>query len=601
MIVFIYICIISILLITILAELLQKDYLLHMAQLSNYRYFEYWNWLSKIDKFKIIIDKLVGFVIYIFINIFLLFIFSNIKSILSVLSSELVVPVIKLKLIFIIFYLIFILVNFAIFLKSDKKKGKMKKPLVYTKRAIRLKILYYIVFLSFLILLFLVFQNKITYFAKIDISNTKNIFMIFFFLFSFSLFSFIIFAFTPFLLLFCQLFILPLENKINSKYFLLAQKKIKELKDKGLIVIGITGSYGKTSTKFYIKSVLEKKINTLCSKQSYNTPMGLSKTINDELTFENKVYISEMGARYKNDISQLVDLCKPDIGVLTAIGPVHIETFKSIENIVEEKWKIIQNSKIGIINIDNDYIYNKFTEKLKNTEFKVVEKEEDLKDLYTLLNNEKRVILTYGSKRERNPFVLIKDINFKDEKTEFVIEIGNKFEYNFETRLLGKHSIENLTVAITLGYLFNIQYNDIFQAISLIEPVEHRLQLIKPNEMMLIIDDAFNSNPDSAEAAINVINQFKDKKKIIVTPGFIELGKLQYEKNYEFGKKIAENFDYAIFVGKTNKEALIKGFQSNGNSNFSYMETLDEASLFIPKLIDRKTVILFENDLPDNY
>ncbi|MFN3411753.1 MAG: Mur ligase family protein, partial [Exilispira sp.] len=520
--------------------------------------------------------------------------------------------------------LIFLLfINIFLFYIISQKRKKEKKPLVYTKRAIRLKVFYIFIYIIILLTIYFIFYFKIISYFNIIYVNSKLevlVKLIVFYIF-FSFIILLIYYSRSFIMLLSTFFIFPLEQFINNKFYFRAKEKIERLKKNNLKVIGITGSYGKTSTKFYIEQVLKKKYNVLVSKLSYNTPMGLSKTINEDLNENHNIFVAEMGARYKNDIAELIELVKPEIGVLTEIGQVHLETFKSIENIVKEKFKIIINSKIGFLNIDNDYIYEKLNESLlltnekniKNLDknipkiIKLVE-DQDVKkiNVNNFVSDDCIYIFTYGFNKERNPYFLIDNIFSRDEKTIFEIYSPGsnsiRERFCFETNLLGKHSVQNLTVAIGIGFLFGVQYSQIYDAVANILPVEHRLQIIKPNDMLTIIDDAFNSNPDSAIAAIEVIKQFNDMKKIIITPGFIELGKIQYEKNYQFGKQISENFDFAIFVGKTNKDALIEGFTSlNNNKKYYYSKNLEDATSLLPSLIDRKTVVLFENDLPDNY
>lgn len=618
MMILIQIIMILIFLLAIIFDLIQKDYLLHMAQLSNYRYSEYFNWLKKKENVKKLIKRLVYLFIFFIINTILIVIlkrgFIN-DSLIKIKSLSLIILSKKLEVnpIFLLLFVFILIFDFILFLFSKEKRKKQKKPLVYTKRAIRLKILYTLIYLLFLIVSLIIFNDKINdyfnFYSKksgsinYDFVNLINFVQTTIFLFSFSFMIYLIYSFNYFIMLISQFLIQPLEEKINRKFYNLAKEKIDELKNKNLIIIGITGSYGKTSTKFYIKQILEKKFKVLASRSSFNTPMGLSKTINDELDDSFNIFISEMGARYKNDIEELVNLAKPDIGILTAIGPVHIETFKSIENIVEEKWKIIKNSKVGFLNIDNDYIFQKLISENDNSNIKIIDDATFNKiNLDNLLKTDFTYVFTIGTRKERQPCFLIDSILLNNEKNTFEIIISNKKRYKFETKLLGKHSIENLAISIGLGFLFGMEYDEIYNAVNQILPVEHRLQVLKPNDMLTILDDAFNSNPDSAKAAIDVLRSFTDKKKIIITPGFIELGKIQYHKNYEFGRLISESVDFAIFVGKTNKDALIEGFKSvNNNDKYYFADNLDLASSYLPNLIDGKTVVLFENDLPDNY
>ena len=647
----IYISFLTIFLYSIWVFILDKDYLLHMAQLHNYRHFEYKRWLFNINNLLIYknryISLTISFLIFLSLNIiskfFLEHQLTNFSSLLNIFKIEpFKLEILKLEITFdfnfLLIYLFFIFIYLYIFYFSSKRKShNIKKPLVYTKRAIRLKILYWFLFLGILILGFFAIKSIIFEAIDVNINNfkkniieiyseinnenynifIKNLYYIYLinFISLYSFFSIFVLSLTPLIMYFAQFFIYPFENLINKKFYNLAKNKIFELKKKGLLVIGITGSYGKTSTKFYLKTILERKYNVLASEASYNTPMGLSKNINERLNENYQIFISEMGARYKNNIDDLVNLCNPDIGILTAVGPAHLETFKTLENIANEKFKLIKKSKIGFINIDNDYIYKKLqnyiedinkenlNKKDKKTELIVLEKfDPQLININSILNNNIKYIFTYGENVNRKPLILFKNVYIEKDKSIFEIEINEFGNFKFETELLGKHLIQNLVVAVGISFFLDASYNDIFEVIKNIKPVEHRLSIIKPNEMLLILDDAYNSNPHSAKAALDVISGFKDRKKIVVTPGFIELGKFQYKENKNFGRLISQCVDFAIFVGKTNRKALIEGYKSyNNNENFYLVDNLNEASKLLPTLVNSKTVVLFENDLPDNY
>jgi len=338
----------------ILVEFSKKDYLLHMAQLSNYRVSEFVGWIKRNKKLKPDVRTIF---------------FSFLLIIMILLTTFLNSPVIY-----------FLTLSPFLILCFRSRPKRAKKPLVYTKRAKRLKVLYLIIFLflcssgifligylfakydfessfeSFNFLRYLKFYNY--YFSK---SFATSILVS-------TLYCVILIYITPCIMCLSLAVISPYEKRINRRFYTSAADRIERLKkSSGLKVIGITGSYGKTSTKNFLANILNEDFPTFASFESYNTPMGLSKVINENIDETVSVFIAEMGARYKGDIVELMELCKPDITILTAVGPAHIETFRSVENIMAEKWNIVLpykkselNPSFCFINSDNEYIYKQF-------------------------------------------------------------------------------------------------------------------------------------------------------------------------------------------------------------------------------------------------
>lgn len=598
----------------ILVEFSKKDYLLHMAQLSNYRVSEFVGWIKRNKKLKPDVRTIF---------------FSFLLIIMILLTTFLNSPVIY-----------FLTLSPFLILCFFSRPKRAKKPLVYTKRAKRLKALYLIIFLflcssgifligylfakydfessfeSFNFLRYLKFYNY--YFSK---SFATSILVS-------TLYCVILIYITPCIMCLSLAVISPYEKRINRRFYTSAADRIERLKkSSGLKVIGITGSYGKTSTKNFLANILNEDFPTFASFESYNTPMGLSKVINENIDDTVSVFIAEMGARYKGDIVELMELCKPDITILTAVGPAHIETFRSVENIMAEKWNIVLpykkfelNPSFCFINSDNEYIYTQFKKYLD--EKKICDAREYYQSYEKIVKLEKAdrpIVFTYGLNASRSPFFLGTVLNTGENGTDFTLKIldllhynnspddkskskYNGSEYKFSTCLLGKHNVVNILGSIGCGYILGISVEKIIKAVSRIEPVPHRLQLIRTASDTLIIDDAYNANPDSSAAALEVISYFKSRKKIIVTPGFIELGKLQYDANFNFGKEISKIFDIAIFVGNANKDALINGFESAKSLNkYFYFDTLDDATKILPSVQKGPCIILFENDLTDNY
>ncbi len=373
-----------------------------------------------------------------------------------------------------------------------------------------------------------------------------------------------------------------IEDEINMGYYRQAQNKIREYKsDHHLRVVGITGSFGKTSTKFITNTILREKFNILETPSSYNTPMGLSKVINNDLTQDQEVFVAELGAKVPGEIREVAELVQPNIGVITAIGPTHMHLFKTIENIQETKYELIEalgQKDVAIFNYDNEYIK-------------------------PMVNRTKIKTMLYGLEDIDKLDVYAREIEVDERGSRFILGIRDLGEKEVTTKLLGKHNISNLLAAVSIAYTLEMSFDEICAAIPLVEPVEHRLSLIQGAQGMTIIDDTFNSNPVGARAALEVLDTFKTDRKMILTPGMVELGAMEEEENYKFGKEIAKVADYVLLVGKQRTKPIENGLRDAG-FNMDHVlvgKDLNEATTFLTGLATPGSVVLFENDLPDNY
>lgn len=449
----------------------------------------------------------------------------------------------------------------------QKNTQPVKKPLVFTQRATRLYRVNALLGAIILIIpaaIFLIIPNSVSYYLFVVIL---------------ALLAYLIYRLQPLMMYFSTIIMKPIEEKINMGFYTNAQRIIKERED--LKVVGITGSFGKTSTKFIIGTILSEKYNVLNTPESYNTPMGLSKVINNDLTHEHEVFVAEMGAKVIGEIREVAQLAQPKIGVLTSIGPVHIETFKNIDNIMKTKYELIEElptDGVAIFNYDNEFI-----KKLADKTFKE-------KMLYGLENVEK--LDMYAD-----------DIVVSELGSTFTLRDKEGNSISCTTKLLGKHNIYNILAGACVAKTLGLSFEEIARGIAKIEPIEHRLNIINSGSGIIVIDDAFNSNPIGTKAALEVISQFKEGKKIIVTPGMIELGEMEESANREFGVNIGKVCDYVILVGENRTKPIYQGLMDTNynKSNIFVVKNLDEATIQIGKIAKPKDVVLFENDLPDTY
>ena len=450
-------------------------------------------------------------------------------------------------------------IAFQVYRIGWRKKLTAKKPLVFTARAKRL----------FGLTLGLLVVVAIFLVSSVDDEHWR----VGIFLFS---------ELTIPILAICSFLIWPLEQLINGAYLRDARKRLKILQPK---IIGITGSYGKTSTKYILHQILSQKYNTLMTPDSYNTPMGICKVIRGDLLPEHEVFIVEMGAYKRGDIRYLCRLAPPEIGILTAVGPVHLERFKSIENTTRAKYELIEalpHNGLAVINADNE-ICAKLAKKTDTV-----------------------AVIQYGLEAENSVRLRGENIRQTEKGLTFTVYDDETGTIEITTKLLGKHNVSNILAAIGVSLHCGMTLNEIQTALSDLEPVPHRLQLTDGVAGVTVIDDSFNSNPEGAKAALEVLTDFyseKQGKKVLVTPGMVELGEREYDENRHFGSEAAKVCDLVILVGRTRTAPILDGLRNAKypEQNISIVNNFDEVKQQLQERLKPGDVVLFENDLPDNY
>ncbi len=495
----------------------------HMLQLNGYKFVEHTRWMRK--NYKRYIFPLVLFLLQ------FIFLITGVKTALIIAFTAL--------------NLCFIPIN---------RPKKFKKPLVYTARVKRMMTTFYI--LAALLITAAVFigiKNPAAY-----ILTGSALYL------------------TPILVVLSNIINKPVEKSVQQWYINDAKKMLKA--SPNLHVIGITGSYGKTSMKFYLSELLNSRYNTLKTPESYNTPMGVVKTVRMQLRPTHEYFVCEMGARRVGEIAELCGIANPHDGIITSVGPQHLETFKSIENVVKTKFELADSiSPLGKIYLNND------------------------NELIRAKAPEYTNAVTYGTTDGSD--YRGTDITVSDRGTEFTVTAPDGSSCRYTTKLLGEHSVQNLLGAIAYCHGTGIPLEKLVLPVKRISAVPHRLQLLDTGTDLCYIDDAYNSNPSGCRAALNVLSLF-DACKILVTPGMVELGAKQTELNYEFGTEAAGVCDYIVLVGKSQTEPIYKGIIDSGYPA-EQVYTADNLNEALEKVraykTDRKKIVLLENDLPDNY
>ncbi len=379
---------------------------------------------------------------------------------------------------------------------------------------------------------------------------------------------------SPLLCIACRFINTPIEQIINAWYINDAKRIINSMKN--LTVIGITGSYGKTTTKFILTRILSEKFNTVCTPHSFNTPMGVTRTIRSDLKPQTEIFVCEMGAKEVGNIKEDCVIANPHHGIITSVGPQHLETFKSIENVYKTKFEL-----------------EEFVSRNGGMLFACGDSKEIMRQL-------DRDCKLYGTSKDLNYYA--DNISYGKFGSTFTMHIGD-VSFDLNTKLLGLHSIVDIIGAVSLSYELGVSVDDIKYAVASLKPAEHRLEMKPFNKGSLLIDDAYNSNPEGCLEAVRVLGSFDGMKKVVVTPGLIELGEKEYECNYNLGLEATKNADIIILVGLNRSKPMADAVKTTDfpQENIYIVASFKEAMEIYNKFADSNTVVLFENDLPDNY
>jgi UDP-N-acetylmuramoyl-tripeptide--D-alanyl-D-alanine ligase len=382
----------------------------------------------------------------------------------------------------------------------------------------------------------------------------------------------------------------------------------------GLTVIGITGSYGKTSTKKLLYQLLSLDLNVLATPESYNTTMGVVRTVREKLSAAHQVFIVEMGAKKPGDIKEICDLVEPSIGILSSIGEMHLDTFHTIDNIIRTKFELAQAvSEKGVIflNYDNQYISgHKLSQPIVRYGLKQDGGAAGLGQgggVAGPMQDDGAAGLGQDDSPSRLD-VWADHIVSGPSGSQFDLCFGSDATVHCRTRLLGELNVLNITAAAAVAYKLGIKAERLGQLISRLEPVQHRLQLLPPGPRYQIIDDAFNANPEGAKQALETLAGFPGFR-VLVTPGMVELGDHEEALNRQLGRQAATHCDFIIIVGENRSYAIRDGALSEGYSKGAIyiagdiQDALRKADSLAadPRRKAGPMTVLLENDLPDNY
>ncbi len=396
----------------------------------------------------------------------------------------------------------------------------------------------------------------------------------------FALISLFIF---PTYLALAVLITLPLDSFAKGRILHKARHKLARFPN--LKVVAITGSYGKTTMKAVLAAILTERFATLATPESVNTPVGIARFILEKVSAETEVLVVEMGAHHIGDIRELCALTPPDVAVLTGINEAHMERFGSLVKTVSAKFEIVRHSKpaaIAVLNAEDKRVRGEYEKNLEG-----------------------RTVIFYGDLTGDLPRYGIADVRFEPDglRQSFSLTNAHGEAYHLSTPLLGGYAPATIMGAVCVAETLGMTRAEITHGVAMTRPIAHRLEPFTAASGVLVIDDSYNGNPDGAREAVRVLARFKNKRKIYVTPGLVEMGSRSAEIHRMIGTDLAAVADIVILIKNSATGAIAEGLKAGDfkSQGILWFDTALDAHAALPAILKSGDVVLFQNDWPDNY
>lgn len=364
----------------------------------------------------------------------------------------------------------------------------------------------------------------------------------------------------------------PIENRLSRKYLVSARKRLQQVRPR---IVAITGSYGKTSTKGYVAHLLADSFSVVASPASFNNLMGLSRSVNERVVAGTDVFVAEMGMHAPGQIRELSESFPPDIAAITVIGEAHIASLKSKEAIFRAKAEITEKARIVVLPIDQP----------------------ELAGLAERCRTEGKVVVTVSTNPDSGADVIV------DAARELVTvrEGSTRATASVAVSNLG-HAV-NVAVAVGIAHALDVPLAAFAQRLATVPEARHRAEVQETANGVLIVDDTYNSNPVGADRAVRgaaALAAERGGPLVVVTPGMVELGHVQVERNTALGAAVADVGGHLFAIARTNRAALVAG-GSSGAQPVRIFERREQAVAAALDQAGDRGVILYENDLPDHY
>ncbi|MCU0476907.1 MAG: UDP-N-acetylmuramoyl-tripeptide--D-alanyl-D-alanine ligase, partial [Anaerolineae bacterium] len=379
----------------------------------------------------------------------------------------------------------------------------------------------------------------------------------------------------------------PVEEATRRYYVGKARATIKRINPK---VVGITGSYGKTTTKNFVADLLGGQFRTYPTPKSFNTMLGVSRAINADLTdnYALDYFVVEMGAYFPGEIRRICGLTPPHIGIVTEVGPMHLERFKTLERTMTAKYELIAAlpaDGVGIFNWDNDYVRRMMQKGHPQTRIGVSKTADPAHP-----PAEVRLIAT--------------DIGETLDGLTFTLHDAQTGEVQrFEVPVAGEHNVTNLMCAVAVGLHAGMTLKALAARAKLVKPSEARLVTQRTAQGITVINDAYSANPIGARSALRALALHSGGRRVVVTPGMVELGDLMEPENRSLGEFMAGQVSDVILVGVERTRPIAEGLRAAGfpAERVLAVERLSEAIAWTQAHLAAGDTVLYLNDLPDTY
>lgn len=373
--------------------------------------------------------------------------------------------------------------------------------------------------------------------------------------------------FLPFYLILANILIKPLDYLLKKKVTASAKKILNNF---NITVIGIAGSYGKTSAKEILKAVLSENHSLVATPENINTNIGIAEFIikqKSELA-RSEFFIVEMGAYRAGDIAEICRLVKPNYSILTGINQAHLEKFGKLENTIKAKFELpLNTSGLKILNFNDINIKNNY-QKFYLTDF-----------------------IGVSGKNASN-------IKFLENFS------GLEFKYNglkFSAPLLARHNIDLILLVYELAKNLGLTDEQIIQGVKKTQPIKHRLQPIYNSATNIwIIDDSYNGSLDGFKSGLEVLARAKGRK-IALTPGLVEQGEKTAEIHEQIGKLYAAAVDLVLLIKNSATGHILTALKKENFANFKIYDSAKKAHDDLKNILRPGDAIIFQNDWPDSY
>jgi len=453
-------------------------------------------------------------------------------------------------------------------------EGEIKRKFVRTQRVTRMLGAAFVITLLGLLLL-AALGNQVVPLERLQVAVISGV-------------GLLVFLLSPLWLILGNLAMTPVESFFRQQFINQAKAVLADVQP---TVIGITGSYGKTTTKNFLRDILNGRYKTYATPKSYNTMMGVCIAINNDLAQDYSIeyFISEMGAYIPGEIERICSLTPPDISIVIEVGPQHLERFGSLENIAIAKYEIIKGLRpdgLGIFNYDNPYV----------------------REMYERGYPENRIAVSREIAPDAVPdggprFIASEIENGLDGLRFTVSDVETGTSERFETPVVGEHNVLNILLATAVAVHEGMPLADVARRVRVLQPAESRLVRQTTPQGITIINDAYSANPVGVVSSLKVLGMHTTGKRLLITPGMVELGDLHDQENHRLGEIATQYATDIILVGEKQTQPIKAGVLSTGfpSENVQIMETLSEAVDWYKTHLTAGDTVLFLNDLPDTY